>query len=85
MKFIINASYIRPDRIPFFIKALALAPFQLIAIRQDKKVLEIQSQALKHLGDFLPTVSQNDVMARAIKNTLNGHLSEIDTRIVLFL
>ncbi|WP_413662112.1 Rieske 2Fe-2S domain-containing protein [Microbulbifer sp. CNSA002] len=66
---LIMRTYLKKTRVPFLMKALLLAPIQLMVFNQDKRVLERQAESLKRNSDFRPLIGRADVMRSCIEKT----------------
>lgn len=70
--------YLRNDWLPFWLKMLILAPFQWVALRQDRLMLAMQNKNLKTEATFNRKILDTDIMRCHIENTLQGKFVEVN-------
>jgi len=73
---LILKTYLKRSKIPFIFKALLLAPFQLLVLWQDKKILEKQSRSLELNPKFKPITRKTDIMRKYIEKVYKKNFEE---------
>ena len=77
---------IKKSFIPGFIKSLILNPFLKLAIKQDKKIVKIQTQNIKQKGKESFINTELDIIRPYLLTLFkNGHLKDSTKSIELFL
>ena len=82
---LIIRTYLRKGVLPFFLKMSLLAPLQLLALIQDKRILEQQYIANQKDSTFRPCVTDYDVMRPYIEKALKGEIDEVFIQKTLML
>jgi len=78
-------TYLKPTFLPIWTKIPFLFPFQLIAYRQDKRILELQKINLDLQPEFQPIKSNLDIMRNCIENVLKGEITSVDSSLEILL
>ncbi len=82
---LIMTTYLKKTKVPFFLKAMFLAPVQLIVFWQDKRILEKQSDSLLLNSEFSPIVRETDIMRPYIERVFQGEFTACDEQRELLL
>ncbi|WP_428243346.1 Rieske 2Fe-2S domain-containing protein [Gynuella sp.] len=82
---LIFRNYFRRRIIPGWLQQAALAPFQYLALKQDKHILESSANNVSNCPDFHPIISRYDVMRPYIEKALQGQIDDTHEQLQLML
>ncbi len=82
---LIIRTYLKKTKTPFYLKVACLAPLQLLAFWQDKKILEKQKKTLYLHPNFKPIIKRTDIMRPYIEKTYNEEFIECNKQVEIML
>ncbi|MCW8933972.1 MAG: Rieske (2Fe-2S) protein [Gammaproteobacteria bacterium] len=82
---LIVRNYLKKQRIPFFMLVSVLFPFQYLAFKQDKLILEELHKSNKEDLLYKPIITQYDVMRPYIEKALRNEICDVKVQHNLML